>query len=291
VALARPALLALLALASCGPGEAAPAPAPPPKPTAPGEGGPPPPPVPELAPLEAPPWEDVDPETFLKLADPEPPPALAWDFTAGRRFAYTFTQTVHQAAHAVQGDRKSSSSGRFRNRGTFEFVGHGGSAGVLVTIEPRELVSDGRSVDPEELKKQPPTRFEGTLKEDGTAQVKKVGGSSDPQVFFDGLLALAVGERPLKDGRISTRRAGTFKVGRRDCIRLESEFETASSEPGLRRATKGRVIAYFDPRERRFVRASAAVRGAVGQSAAGPGGVPVLRTIESRTEFRVALLE
>ena len=277
------AVLLLLA-ASCGPGDPPPPPAAPPP-------APPPPPVPELAPLDLPAWEEVDAEALLKLADPAAPPALAWNFAAGRRFAYEFTQVVHQATSAEQGATKASFSGRDRNRGTFEFAGRGGSAGVLVSIETREVVRDGREVPAEQLKKQPPSRFEGTLKEDGSAQVKRVGGSSDAQVFFDVLLALAEGERPLQDGRISTRRAGLYKVGRRDCVRLESEFQTASSEPGLRRAMRGRVISYFDPAEQRFIRASAAVRGALRQSAAAEQGDPVLRTIESRTEFRVQLLE
>lgn len=278
------AVLLLLA-ASCGPGEPPPAPpaAPPP--------APPPPPVPDLDPLDLPSWDEVDAEPCLKLAAPAPPGPLAWDFAAGRRFAYEFTQVVHQATSARQGASTASYSGRDRNRGTFEFAARGGSAGVLVSIETREVVRDGREVPPEQLKKQPPSRFEGTLKEDGSAQVKRVGGSSDAQVFFDVLLALAEGDRALQDGRIVTTRAGVFKVGRRDCVRLESEFQTASSEPGLRRAMRGRVISYFDPAERRFIRASAAVRGALRQGAAAEGGDPVIRTIESRTEFRVQLLE
>jgi hypothetical protein len=282
---ARSLLAALLFAASCGPGEP-PAPPPPAAPPA----APPPPPVEELAELELPSWEEADPDVFPKRPD-APPGPLAWNFAAGRRFGYEFSQIVHQATTARQGTQTASVSGRDRNRGTFEFAGRGGSAGVLVSIETKEVVRDGREVPAADLKKNPPSRFEGTLKEDGSSQVKRVAGSSDGQVFFDVLLAIAEGDRALEDGRISTRRAGTYKIGARDCVRLESEFRTASSVPGLRRAMRGRVVSYFDPVERRFIRASAAVRGALRQSAAVEGLEPVIRDIESRTEFRVQLLE
>ena len=278
------AVALLLLAASCGPGE--PPPAPPSAPPAP----PPPPPVEELAELELPPWEEADPDVFPKRPD-APPGALAWNFATGRRFAYEFSQVVHQATSARQGTQTASVSGRDRNRGTFEFAGRGGSAGVLVSIETKEVVRDGREVSAADLKKNPPSRFEGTLKEDGSAQVKRVAGSSDAQVFFDVLLALPEGERALEDGSLVTRRAGTFKIGARDCVRLETEFRTASAVPGLRRAMRGRVVSYFDPAERRFIRASAAVRGALRQATAVEGLEPVSRTIESRTEFRVQLLE
>jgi len=250
-------------------------------------------PAPELPPLpdlHAPDWSDVDAEAFLKLQDPPEPAPLRWSFPQNRRWGLRFSQTIQQVVSATRGGTTTTVTGRDRNRGSFEFVGKGdGSAGVLVTIQTAEVSRDGREVPREALEKQPPSRFEALLREDGTSHVKSQKGGADARIFLDVLLSLKEGERAIDDGRITTRRAGTYKVGGRACTRLESDFETSAGNAEGRRVMRGRVVAYFDSAEGRFVRASAAVVAALRQVGRDAQGAWAVQAIDSRTTFRAEL--
>ena len=289
---ARPAgallLWACLSPAAAGCGEEPPAAtAPAPAPAAPETPRPALPPLPELRTPEA---SEVDAETFLKLEDPAEPPLLRWSFPAGRRWSLRFTQTIQQVVSATRGGTTTTVPGRDRNRGSFEFVGKGdGSAGVLVTIQTAEVSRDGKEVPREALEQQPPSRFEAVLREDGRSFVKSSKGGADARIFLDILLAMQEGERTIDDGRISTRRTGTYKVAGRTCVRLESEFETSAGNDDGRRLMRGRVISYFDAADGRFVRASAAVAASLRQVGKDARGAWAVQSIDSRTAFRAEL--
>ncbi len=274
----------LFLLAGCGREEPpAPPPVPPPLPELPEPALPPP------AELTFPAWEDVDPETPPALPEGEPAP-LRWSFPEGRRFGYDFDQTTRQVTTASQGGRSGTMSGRDRNGGTFEVVGRGGKGGVLVSIESREAFRDDQAVSIEELKKKGPTRFEVELDEDGTALIRKLDSGADARLFFDLLLALREGSRALESGvRLTTRQAGRRKVGRHECVRLETE--AAGPISGGRGELRGRAVGYFDPAEGRFVRASALVSASQRQNVKDPQGAWVTHAVDSRTSFRVQLLE
>lgn len=274
----------LLALAACG--DATPPVPPPPPPELPA------PPVPAPAEVAYPAWEEVDAESFLEL--PEAPAVpLRWRFPEGRRFGYDFKQSIRQLTTASQGERSGSLSGRDRNGGTFEVVPReGGRAGVLVTIESREAYRGDVAIPLDDLRKKGPSRFEVELDADGTASIKRLEGASDAQLFFDLLLALREGERTLEGGgRVVTRATGRRKVGRHECIRLETELESAGPAGGGRRLLRGRALAYFDPAEGRFVRASAALAASQREVLKDDKGAWATRGVDSHSTFRVELLE
>jgi hypothetical protein len=275
----------VLLLAGCEP-------EPPPAPPAPPAPAPlPEPPLPPLAEVAFPAWEEVDPETPPEL--PAAEAELRWGFPEGRRFGYDFDQTVRQLTVATQGGRSGSMTGRDRNGGTFEVVGRGsGTAGVLVTIENRESFRDDRAVSVEELRKQGPSRFEAELRDDGSATIKRVAAGSDAALFFDLLLSLRPGRRTLEGGAaLTTRVAGRRKLGRRECVRLETEIESDGAIPGGRRLLRGRAVGYFDAADGRFARASAEVAVSQRENVKDQTGAWATRSVDSRSSFRLKLLE
>jgi hypothetical protein len=281
----RGASALLLLLAACEPEPPPPPPAPPPPPEVPA------PPVPAPADAAFAPWEEVDPETYPALPG-APAAPLRWSFPEGRRIGYLFHQTVRQRTTAAQGERTASMSGRDRNGGSFEIVGRGGRAGVLVTIESREAYRDDRAVPLDDLRAKGPSRFEVELAEDGAAKLKKLDGASDAQLFFDLLLAIAEGERTRDGGiRSTTRVAGRRKVGRRECVRLETEIEAAGPIPSGLRRMRGRAVGYFDPEERRFIRASAVVSASQREVLKDSTGAWATRAVDSHSAFRLELVE
>lgn len=279
----RGASALLLLLAACDP-PAPPAP-PPPAPEAPA------PPVPAPAELAFPAWEEVDPQSYPALPD-APAAPLRWSFPEGRRFGYLFHQTVRQKTTAAQGARSASMSGSDRNGGSFELVGRGGRAGVLVTVESREAFRDDRAVPVDDLRAKGPSRFEVELTEAGAAKIKRLEGASDAQLFFDVLLAIAEGARTLEGGATATTRAaGRRKVGRHECVRLETEIDAAGPIPtGLRRM-RGRAVGYFDPAQGRFVRASAVVAASQREVLKDSTGAWATRALDSHSAFRLELVE
>lgn len=252
----------------------------------------PPPELPALAEVPFPDWAEVDPESFPPLEDPagasEP---LRWNFSPGLRLAYDFHQTLDQAVATSAGGRKHASRTRDRNEGVFEFAaGPDRIARVALRIRTVESFLDGRPVPNETVARRPPAVFECLLREDGRAEVARRSGTADAQIFFDALLAVAPGERRLPDGRVTTRRAGVFKVGPSRSARLETEFELAPSGPDGRTLLRGRAVGYFDLEGGRFVRASAAaLTSARRRSRAPEGDAWILTHLDARTAFRLKL--
>lgn len=284
----RDAVRVLLVLAGLGAGCAPDAPPPPPPPPRP--------PEPALAPLTEiafPEWADVDDEKPVELpglAWPQEP--LRWDFSSGRRFAYDFSQTLDQLVAAVALGVLTETRSRDRNRGTFEFVGtRDKCAKAFILIQTQEAVRNGVTASPEEIKKNPPSKFECTVYEDGQAETRKLAGRSDAQFFFDTILALGEGEKAVKDGTVRTRRAGSFKVGRHECLRLETEFELAPETASGQTRMRGRTIAYWAPKERLFVRTATAVATTTRLNALNANIGWITNALDSKTVFRLKLLE
>src|SRR5438045_3947118 len=95
---------------------------------------------------------------------------------------------------------------------------------------------------------EPPLPALGALKsrdcvgsEDGTTEQDSEKSALDDRMYFPALFALRRGTRDLTPGKITTRVAGYFKVGRYECARLESEFEIATEKPSDRLLLRGRV--------------------------------------------------
>ncbi len=265
--------------------------APPPPAPAPASPQGPEPALPAIGPARLPEWTDVDPETPPAIPAPASTGPLRWNFSTGRRYAYQFSQILEQADEIVLPGRSRVARTRDRNRGAFEFVADfENTAKAALRIHTEESVVDGMAMTREELAKRPPSAFECTVKEDGTAQVRRVSGQADAQIFFDVLLALGEGEKAMKNGRVVTRLAGWRKVGRYECARLETEFELAPESPSGKSLMRGRTVAYFALRERCFVRAASSISVSLRSKGKTDQGEWATRAVDSRTTFRLELL-
>lgn len=262
-----------------------PQPAPPPAPQGPE------PELPPLGPARLPEWAEVDGETPPEIPAPAAAAPLRWSFSEGRRYAYQFSQVLEQVDETAVAGKASTVRSRDRNRGAFEFVADfENTAKAALRIHTEESVIDGRSASREELAQRPPSAFECTVKEDGAAQVRRVSGQADAQIFFDVLLALGEGEKALKNGRVVTRLAGYRKLGRYECARLETEFELAPENASGKSLMRGRTVAYFALRERCFVRAATSVSVSLRSKGRTAKGDWATRAVDSRTSFRLELL-
>ncbi len=271
-------------LAGCG-NEAPPAPPAPPAPSGEEPG------LPPLAELRFPDWAEVDSELAPEIPAPPETGPLRWNFSEGRRYAYQFGQVLEQVDESVVAGKATRIRTRDRNRGAFEFVADfERTAKAALRIHTEESVVDGKSASREELAGRPPSAFECTVKEDGTARVRRVSGQADAQIFFDVLLALGEGEKSMKNGRVVTRLAGWRKVGRYECARLETEFELRPENASGKSLMRGRTIAYFAFRERGFVRAATVVSVSLRSKGVTPKNEWATRSVDSRTTFRLEIL-
>ncbi len=269
----------LLALAACG--------KPPP---------PPPEPEPELPPLgEVVPSDGVriDETKYLEISPPPRLEPLRWDFSPGRRYGYAVTQKLSQVTVARAGDARTVARSEDRNGGYFEFVAAGdGTAMARVKIQTKESFVDGRPAPREAIERHPPTKFECRIGEDGVpTDGRKLSGASDPLIFFDALLALQEGERTSGDGKVRTKITGYFKVERYECARLESEFEYAPKIFSGKTFLRGRSVAYFALRERRFVRAETAIAQAMRTKTRPETGPWVIQSVDLETVLRLRFME
>jgi hypothetical protein len=228
-------------------------------------------------------------EKFIEIPPPAAPGPLRWDFSPGRRWGYEVSQRLSQVTVAAAGSARKVTRSEDRNGGYFEFVPAGdGTAHARVKIQARESVIDGRPANKEEIEKRPPTKFECRLREDGVPVTgRPLSGASDPLLFLDVLLALEEGERKSADGTVRTRIAGYFKVERHECARLESEFEFAPALPSGRTLLRGRSVAYFALRERRFVRAELSVAQAIRSKTRPAHGPWTTRSTDLETALRL----
>lgn len=281
-------LLALLSTAGCSK-EPPPAPPPPPMPQVP---VPPAPPLPELGEARFRDWSEVDEEKFLELPPPAAPPVLKWDFTSGRRYGYDFSESLSQRIEGTAGGKRSLITSREKNRGVFEFAaGRDHTALAMSKIQTQEAFLNDQAIARESFAKRPPSVAEVFVDEDGTTESKSSKGLADVRLYFQCLFALQPGVRDLAPGKITTKLAGYSKVGRYECARLESEFEIATEKPVERALIRGRVLSYFAPAERKFIRASAAVANSSRGNTPSKEGVWITSSLDALTGFRVRFLE
>jgi hypothetical protein len=275
-----PTSLLLALLASCGREEPSPPPAPPPPPPEPA--------LPAPAALSFPDWSEVDDEKVPALPPAETGP-LRWNFAAGRRAAYDFSQTLSQRAEYVLEGQGTSIDSRERNRGTFDLVaGKDRTALVRIRIETEEQVVNDRPVP---LEESAPSLCDAILQEGGAAEIKQQKGRADGRLFFEAILRVAAGRKDFQDGAVETRAAGRFKIERHECVRLETEFEFRSKKPSEEALLRGRSIGYFAPSEGRFIRSSTAAVTSTRRNDRNAKGDWVTTQIDARTSMRLRALE
>jgi hypothetical protein len=280
--------VALALLLGCSK-EAPPSPAPPPPPPV---QVPPEPPLPALAELRLRDWTEVEEEEFLKLPDPAAAPYLKWDFTPGRRHGYDFAETLTQRIERSAGDRKASYTSREKNRGVFEFAaGRDRTALAMMKIVSVEAFINDQRIPKDPDQKNKGSVTECVVTEDGVTEPVTEKGLADARLYLQSLFSLRIGTNELVPGRITTKTAGHYKVGRYECVRLESEFEMATEKPSQRYLIRGRVVGFFCPAERRFIRASAAVASSTRANALAKENVWSSTSMDAVSQFRVKLLE
>jgi hypothetical protein len=272
----------LLAIAGCGQDSAAPPAASPPEPELPAIGA--------VGPSEA---FRIDEEKYLEIPSPPDLKPLRWDFSPGRHYRYQVSQRLSQVTAAASGGARGVTRSQDKGAGYFEFIAKGdGTAAARVKIQTRESMIDGRPAPPEAIERRPPTQFEHRIDEEGVPSAgRQAAGASDPRIFLDAFLALQEGERKTVDGTIRTRIAGCFKVERYECARLEGEFELAPDLPSGKTLLRGRSVAYFAIRERRFVRAEMSIAQAIRTKGRTEKGAWVTRATDLETEIRLRLME
>ncbi|HVR86747.1 MAG TPA: hypothetical protein VMU54_20660, partial [Planctomycetota bacterium] len=264
-------------------------PVPPPPPTVP---VPPEPPLPALAEVQFRDWSEVDEQQFLELPDPASPPQFLWDFTPGLRYGYEFSETLNQRIERSAGDRKASYTSREKNRGVFEFAaGRDRTAMTLMKIQTVEAFINDARVPQDPEKKNQGSVSECVVSEDGTTEPIKAKGLADSRLYLQSLFSVTPGTHELTPGRITTKTAGYYKVGRYECARLESEFEMASEKPSERYLLRGRVVSYFALAERKFIRASAAVGSSSRVNALAKENIWSSSVMDASTQYRVRFLE
>lgn len=253
---------------------------------------PPEPALPPLADLKLRDWAEVEEETFLKLPDPATPPVLKWDFTPGRRHGYDFSETLTQRIERVAGERKAVDQSRERNRGVFEFAAQRDrTALTLMKIQTQEAYLNDKLLVQDPEKKKQGSVSECVVTEEGATEPVKEKGLADARMYLQSLFAVKPGTSDLEPGRITTKLAGFYKVGRYECARLESEFEVAFEKPSQRHVTKGRVVGFFALAERKFIRASATVAGSTRAHALARENIWVTSMLDAVSTYRVRFLE
>jgi hypothetical protein len=198
-------------------------------------------------------------------------------------------QVVTQEKESSGGPK---SRARQRNRGVFDFIGlGGGQATAILQMDTEEVVVDDQTIPKESYAKDRGSLCKGTLKEDGTYDIKTLRGQMDARIFMEALLTVRRGERKIKEGVVSTRIRGAFKLERFDCVRLESEFEFSDPNPRQSQRVLGRTIAYFAWKEGHFVRVSTVLLSAIRAKVKTPEGKWLTATQVGETTLRIKLLE
>jgi len=264
-------------------------PAPPPPPVKP---APPEPPLPPLGEVRFRDWSEVDEEKFLELPAPAAAPEPSWDFSAGKKYGYDFSETISQRMLQEAQGKRAQNRSREKNRGVYEFAaGRDRTALARAKIQTQELYLNDQAASHESFAKKPPSTLDCVVSEDGTTEPKSEKRAFDDRMYVQALFALRPGTRDLSPGKITTRVAGYAKVGRYECVRLESEFEIATEKPSDHLLLRGRVLSFFALAERKFIRASAAVSTSSRGNALNKDGIWISSSLDAVTSYRVSFLE
>lgn len=253
---------------------------------------PPEPALPALAELQFRDWSDVEEDSFLPLPGPAAPPDLRWDFSPGRRYGYEFMEMLNQRIERTAGGRTASYTSHEKNLGVFEFAaGRDRTALAMMKIRTSEVFINDARVPQDPEKKNQGSVSECIVTEEGMTDPVKEKGLADARLYLQSLFSVRPGMRDLVPGRITTRLAGYFKVGRYECARLESEFEMAGEKPSERHLLRGRVVSFFALAERKFIRASASVASSTRANALAKENLWSTSLMDAVTRYRVKLLE
>ena len=263
-------LAALLLLAACKKPEP-----PPPPPSLP------PPALPSLPELK--PTEDFAKDDLLELPAEE---AAEFGWNLGERVLHM--DGYEQESHMILAITGNKEEGKLTYRtlwkGAVKIEG-GGTRGDLYFIStPTAQWINTVAISSEELNKIKRTLAQYQLTSDGRFPSRQIGqGDEDPKLDF----FFALPSRPLKEGESDTKpvhlqepnvgsqyhgkqvivHAGRRKVGRHECVKLLSRLELDVIPPGREGDVQGRfvgaVAAYYDPKERKFIRVEASFAMAV----------------------------
>lgn len=237
-------------------------------------------------------WNEIEEESFLEIPSPEKGAELKWDFGPGRRLAYDFSESLTQRLVQEQGERRGESRLRERDRGVLELAaGRDRSAAAVVRVQTQEAFLNEQPLPRPPFEKNQTAVSECVVREDGTAELQgQPKGRADASFYLKSLLALP-GDHPISTGTIRTKATTWVKVQRYECVRLESEFEVASESPAERHLMRGRVVSFFSPAERKFIRASAVVATSSRTNSLSKEGAWVTRSLDAVTTYRLKLLE
>ena len=256
----------LSTLAACGPSPEPPSPPPNPAPPLPA--------LPDLTPSE-----DFSKDEFLAM--PDGPAAFSWDLREGVHHAYGFDQESHLVVTASGAGQSGKVASRTLWKGDAKVVGGGGRGELVFVCAPLAQWNNNAPLGSEELNKVPKQVVQIMVREDGVFESRIVrSGQEDPKLdLFFALPSreLKPGEKETKEvhlahipedakyhGRQEIANAGRRKVGRHECVKLLSKIDLEAVPPGDGQGRMvGWVAAYFDPKERKFVRIEASLVVAV----------------------------
>jgi hypothetical protein len=239
------------------------------------------------------PLPELEEDDYLSLPAPEKAEPLRWDFGDGKRHTYEFSQSTDQTISSKDGDKHSVTRSHGRNRGVFDFVAWKDGLGKLhIQIATVESSVNGKEIPREQIAQLKPTRFECTLKGDGTltAPPKRLSETGDARVFLDALLPILPGEKKATDGFARTKITGYFKVDRYACARLETEFDYRPATKTAKSVLRGRTVGYFAYQEGFLVRVKSAVSYAARAQVPGEDNAPTTHATNLRTTFQLKLI-
>lgn len=226
------------------------------------------------------PSNDFSSDGFMELPA-EGAAAFGWDLRGDVHHNYWYEQESHLVV-SVTGDGKSGKlTSRTQWKGGAEVIGGGGKGEIAFVASPFAQWNNEQPLLSEELNKVPKAVIRYLLREDGAISGAQImSGQEDPMVD----VFLALPSRALKPGERDSRavhlarlqgamryhgqqefeHAGRRKVGRHECVKLMSKLDLEATPPedGQGRMI-GRIAAYVDPKERRFVRVDVALVMAV----------------------------
>lgn len=265
----RTTLLAALLLAACEP----PPPPPLPSPT----GTPSLPPLPEIV-IARPEWVRRTEGTELPAGGEV---RLAWNFAPGRNLAYDYSEkTQLVTVSEIQGQRFVMRVEAVNDGYVEILTGEADRAELRYKRTLRSQTVDGQKVPSEKINEEKPAIFQCLVTAASEfVSSRRVQGPAEKH-YIDIFFALPA--KPLAPkaaavrefhfgenvqdfghhGKATLRHAGRVKIGRHECVRLESEIDLEVTPPKTMEAIgrmKGLAVAYFDPEEGCFVAVDAAL--------------------------------
>ena len=250
----------------------------------------------------------IDTQKFEALAAIPGTAALRWDLAENVKHVYTLKQVVtFRISRVPVGAAVVATDSVTQAEGTFVVDGRGPeNSRARIRLETVRQEINGQPLPDELLKKIDASVAEYGVTPDGALRRPRVSSGNAPQLI-EAVLGLpskplapgesvetALDDAPTANsfgykGRLLTKLTGWFRIARRECARLESDFDVEMLLPsgslGKGRC-RGRVVAYFCPAEGRFIQVEAdiayAQRSAVKASRESTPEGPLVWGIDSR---------